>query len=442
MAAVSTPAWWQSLLDQFGQQYIAPEFLRKPALRQWLAEEPVANDLKAIATWRIMATDQDEAATRDRLAQSYSNRTGEAPYLAARPIDVVVAILVAGYIGAIRADDRAVAGMLHTGISRIDDQLGRLRQAVSPLTDPITHQTHTEHAVKDLARILTLRAIDPARARSDIQKNCTIDLTRVTLPRPIAVSRTTFDIGRHGYVRVTPKHSMSLESSGHGCKDDEPNRDLSIIDALISEMDGHPDRAIQILRDNDDSDTRTALFALLVRSKDVGPALDMYADRIATADARFFTAVGWKNWACGMAEVGRWEEAAQRLAEFDRTWSEAPALALVEGIINAQLLLPEERRSLTFDIRLYLGMNPNQGEQAATAHRRATACIEIAQSGLQDIGGTGLERSVTDWSHWLRLMNPKEDNKLDAHDEIRNDLESRRPRRHSDGLRLGLWCFV
>ena len=72
--------WWQSLLDQFGQQYIAPEFLRKPALRQWLAEEPVANDLKAIATWRIMATDQDEAATRDRLAQSYSNRTGEALY--------------------------------------------------------------------------------------------------------------------------------------------------------------------------------------------------------------------------------------------------------------------------------------------------------------------------------------------------------------------------
>ena len=429
--------WWQTLLDRFGQRFIAPDFLRKPALQEWLREEPVANDLKAIATWRIMATAQDEAAPRDRLAQTYSIRTGEALYFAAGTIDAVVAILVAGYIEAIGADQRAIAGMVQTGISRIDDQLGRLRQAVSPLTDPITRQTHTEHAVKELARILTLRAIDPARAQSDIQKlhdrldsrdlaaadSGVKNNVRYWTARLCASDAETLDVARELRTRI---------------KDDEPNRDLSIIDALISAMDGHPDRAIQILRDNDDSDTRTALFALLVRSKDVGPALDMYADRIATADARFFTAVGWKNWACGMAEVGRWEEAAQRLAEFDGTWSEAPALALVEGIINAQLLLPEERRSLTFDIRLYLGMNPNQGEQAATAHRRATACIEIAQSGLQDIGGTGLERSVSDWSHWLRLMNPKEDNKRDAHDEIRNDLESDDP---DVTLMVFAWAF-
>ena len=209
--------------------------------------------------------------------------------------------------------------------------------------------------------------------------------------------------------------------------DGDPDRDLTIVDALIVELEGDPDRAVRILRDHDDPDSRTTVFALLVRSRGANTALEMYADAIDGAYARYLTAVGWKIWAGCMAESGRWQEAAQRLAEFDGTWSEAPALALVEGIINAQLLLPEERRSLTYDIHLYLGITPNQGEQAEVAHKRATACIEIAQSGLLDIEGTGLERTVSDWSRWLRLMNPKEDNEQDAHVEIRNDLESDDP---------------
>ena len=161
--------WWQGLLDQFGQQYIAPHFLRKPAFQDWLAEEQVRNDLKTIATWRIFSTAQDEAAPRDRLARSYSNRTGEALYLAAAPIDVVVAILMAGYIGAIRPGQLAVAGMVQTGFSRIEDRFDRLNEVISPVIDPFTRQAHTEHATKELARILTLRVFDPAKSRSDIQ---------------------------------------------------------------------------------------------------------------------------------------------------------------------------------------------------------------------------------------------------------------------------------
>ena len=34
--------WWSKLLRQVGQQYIAPEFLKTPALQEWLAEEHVA----------------------------------------------------------------------------------------------------------------------------------------------------------------------------------------------------------------------------------------------------------------------------------------------------------------------------------------------------------------------------------------------------------------
>ncbi len=421
--------WWQSLLDRFGQQYIAPNFLRKPALQEWLAEEPAATDLKTIATWRIMASAQDEAASRDRLARSYSSRTGEAHYLAAQPIDAVAAILVASYIAAIRPEDRAFAGMLQTGISRIDqidERLDYLSQAITSVGDPITRKTHTEHAEKELARILTLRGVNPAKSRSDIQRLQhrldSDDLAagdsevkhkvRYWTARLCANDVETLDIARELQQQI---------------KDDEPDRDLSIVDALISEMDGDSDEAIRLLRDRDDPDSRTALFGLLTRSRDASTALDEFAERMATADADFFTAVGWRNWARCMTEVGRWEEAAEGLARLDGTWSEALVLAFVEGIINSQLLLPAERRSATGEVQIFPGISPMQGELATNIHARAMACFELAQSGLREIEDSDLEQFLTDWRRWLRLMDPNDENARNARDEIRQDLNRESP---------------
>ena len=49
-------AWWRGLLQTYVQQYIAPDFLTKPAVQEWLIEDSVAVDLKALATARIMAS--------------------------------------------------------------------------------------------------------------------------------------------------------------------------------------------------------------------------------------------------------------------------------------------------------------------------------------------------------------------------------------------------
>ena len=49
------------------------------------------------------------------------------------------------------------------------ERLDHLIQSISPITDPITRHAHTEHAEKELARILALRVVNPARSRSDIQ---------------------------------------------------------------------------------------------------------------------------------------------------------------------------------------------------------------------------------------------------------------------------------
>ena len=418
--------WWQRLLDRFGQQYIAPDFLRKPTLQEWLRKEPVANDLKTIATWRIMATAQDEAAPRDRLAQTYSIQSGEALYFAAGPIDAVVAILVAGYIEAIGADQRAIAGMVQTGISRIDERLDHLIQSISPITDPITRHAHTEHAEKELARLLALRAVNSQKSRSDIQKL----LRRLDSGDLAAADEEVKHNVRYWTARLCASDAETLDIAGElraQIRNDDPARDLSIVDALIFEMHGDSDGAIRLLLDRDDPDSRTTLFGVLARARDTSTALEEFAEGMASADARFFTAVGWRNWAHSMAADGRWQEAAERLARIDGTWSDAPVLALVEGITNAQLLLPAERRSATGDLQIFAGISPIQGEQAEIAHARATACFELAQSGLQEIEDTDLERLVADWRRWLRLMDPNDGNARNAHDEIRNNLERDNP---------------
>ena len=419
--------WWRNLLDRFSQQYISPDFLEKPSLQEWLKDDTVTNDLKTIATWRITGTDRDEAKLRDRLAQSYSHRTGEALHLAAGPINVVVAILVAGYIEEIPRDQRALAGIMQAGLSRIDDRLGHLNQSISPANDPITRLMQTEYVAKELARILALRAFDLTTARADIQKlHDRLDTGDLSATDDEAKSKVRYWLARlcagdAETLDIAKKYQLQIRNS-------DPNTDLSIVDALILLMDGDPDRGIQVLRDRDDPDTRSVLFTLFVRSQGAETALAMFDDKIGDSDACFFTALGWWNWACCMAEAGRWEEAARRLAGFDGVWSDMPALAFYEGIVNAQLLLPEESRHLTSEPPLFMGITPNQGEQAEDAHERAKRCFELAQSGLDGLGRNDLERDIAVWQHWLRLMDPREGNvRDDAFDEIRENLESSHP---------------
>ena len=369
--------WWQGLLDQMGQQYVAPNFLTKPALQDWLADESVADDLKAIALGRIMATADDEAPLRDRLAQSYSNRTGEAAAFATRPIDAVVAILVAGYIESIPADQRAVAGMVQTGFSRTDDRLDRLIQSMSSLEDPITREAHTERASKDLARILTLRAVNPAESRSDIREL----QGRLDGGDLSAADDETKSTVRYWVARLCASDPDTLNVAREFREEiriNDPHRDLSIIDALIVEAEGNPDEAIRILRDRDNPDARTALFGVIARARGSAEALDTYSDRIDAGDTELFTAVGWRIWAGCMAEVGAWVEAAQCLARLDETFSANPALHLLRD--NQRSVTPAQRKGEAF--------RPTRSTSRASLRTRETkqsAPTSVRQSVLRPL---------------------------------------------------------
>ena len=411
--------WWSKLLSQVGQQYIAPDFLNTPALQEWLAEENVADDLKALATAQIMTSTSNDAVIRARLAQSYSYRTGETHQLANGPIDVAVAILVTGYIAAIPSDQRPVFGLLQEVSGHIDERFDHLQENL-PLAaaDPITQKAHTDQAIRELSIILIVRVLDPLKSRRSIQKL----LDQVERGDLAAANNSAKNKVRYWTARLCASDNETLALARQLRNELQPtdlDMDLSIVDALLTEADGDTDNALRILRDHDTPDPRSALFSLLAHSQGEHGALDWFEQQDARSDPQFFTAVGWRTWAVCMAKVGKWEEAALRLLNIQSYWQEMPALALVEGVINAAMLLPDDHRETALKIvPIYQGVTPNLVARAENYHSRAVTCFEFVEQRLADIADDDFARSISDWRLWIRLMDPNSTNRNVVRDEI------------------------
>ena len=417
--------WWRNILDRIGQEYIAPEFLKKPALQEWLAEEQVANDLKTLASTRIMGITHDEEETRSRLAQSFSQRTGEVLRLADGPIDVVVAILIAGHIASIGSDLLPMASMVQEvskHVSEVSEQLHEIRSL--PLTDPMTQQAHTEKATQELNKILVLRAFDLPRARQNIQ----VLWARVSDEGDLAAtSNSTKNNVLNWIVRLCAGDAETLDFAMQ-LRDElqqmDTNINISIIDALLAAGEGNEEKALRLLRDHDDPDFRTVFFSVLSQFRDESDALNWFKQQDGRNEPKFFTAVGWRNWALDMAKAGKWREAAQRLLDFQSYWLQMPALAFIEGVINAAMLLPEDYREKTLEtVPIFQGVASFLVSEAENYHARATTCFELAEQHLKDIADHILERHISEWRLWLRLMDPNVTNANATRDEIRQNME-------------------
>ena len=418
-------SWWRRTLDRLGHQYIAPDFLTNPALREWLTDTHVADDLKVLARALIMGGPGGDPEIRGRLAYSYSNQTGEASQLADGPIEVTVAILVAGYIASIPPDQRPVAGMLREMFGHFNERFDRLEETrLSTLRDPIIQRVHTDQTEEELSRILTLRTFDPQRARRNIQ----VLQRRVGDEGDLrAVSISTKNTVLYWAARLYASDAGTRVSARH-IRDElqqvDPDRDLSIVDALLAEGDGNIAEALRLLRDRRDSDSRTVLFSILTEARGEPAALAWYAEQALSDDGHFFSVVGWRNWAICMAKVGRWEDAAQRLLSFESRWQEMPILAFIEGIINAAMLLPNEHRERALEtVPLYLGVTPTLALGVEEYYGRATTCFEFVERTLGDIADRDLVRFIVGWRRWLRLMDPIPTNANAAREQIRQDME-------------------
>ena len=319
-------------------------FFKTPALQEWLAEEYVADDLKALATAQITTSASNDEGTRARLSRSYLNRTGEAPQLANGPIDVVVAILVAGYMASVPSDQRPFLGVVQNVTEHIDKRFDHLEESLpQAATDPITQKVHTDQVAQELSIILMVRAFDVLSARRAIQKL----RDRVERGDLAAANNPAKNKVRYWTARLCASDNETLALAKQLLKElrqTDPNMDLSIVDGLLAEADGDAAKAFRILRDHDDPDPRSVLFGLMVRSQGERAALDWFEQQDAHSDPQFFTPAGWMIWAVCMARIGKWKEAAKCFLSFESHWQNMPVLAFVEGIINAAMLLPDDHR--------------------------------------------------------------------------------------------------
>ena len=417
-------SWWQNLLHWVGHTYIAPDFLKKPALQEWLSDEEVVNDLKALAKPIVMAGDDSDPETHKRLAKNYSDRTGEVGQLADGPINIVVAVLVAGYIASIPSELQPIAGMFQVLSRQLTEGVDRAEQArLSTLADPIVQRSHTERAEQELFQILSLRVFNSHRSRriQDLLKQLH-DGDLVGASDPVKAKVCYWAARLCAIETETATLAKQLRDELQGS---DPGMDVVILDALIAEADGDADQALRLVRDRDDPDARSVFFGLLSRSKGKDAALAWFEQQGNRDRPQFFEPVGWVSWAVCMAEVDKWEEGSQRLATLQERWDEMPALAYVEGCINAAMILPQDRRKGVLDggVPLFVGMVPNQGTAAESHHSRARTCFEFLEQRLRNTAVQNLEEDIADWNLWLRLMEPRTQDANNVHDEIRQRMD-------------------
>jgi hypothetical protein len=275
--------WRQNLLDRIGQHFVRPEFLRKPALQEWLADGEVQRDVKVLARARVMGADTDDPEARMRLRLAYAHSTGEHERLADGPIDVVLAILAAGYLASIDPPLQSIAGMIQSStqenrkaFGRVEEQLGDVQRRIEGFgPDPYVVQAHSEAAARELNLLCKQRSLAPERVHRDLlvlaQRVTDGDLRHA---KPAILEDVYYWTAR---VHATQPETLAvareyLEQLQHG----SPHTDTRIIEALLLETTGDVDGALRILRDIDTSDGRAAFFRTLFRARGEEIALSWF----------------------------------------------------------------------------------------------------------------------------------------------------------------------
>lgn len=398
-------AWWRRLLNHIGHSLIAPEFLRRPALQEWLADPQVQSDFKALARARVMGADGDDEQTLTRLRQAYEEKTGEHGRFAQGPIDIVLAVLVAGYISSIEPPLVPIAGMIQANAAETREGLARISsrlEEIAPKTDP----HHTSVAKGKLNLVLKRRSLDLARARDDI-RNLVQRIFEGDLcyAGPSVRAEALYWAARlcaqeKDLLPVAKEYLIQLKS-------EDSSFDTRLIEALILEMEGNVDGALRLLRDTDTPDGRATLFTVLCRRRGDQTGLKWFDEQPRRDDPDFLTGVGWANVAVTLAKSDRWEESAARLAAVQDHVAEWPDLAFIEGVINAALLLPGELRPRALQMELFHPAIRTVRGSAADTHRAwAHVCFERASCLLVEVDAQDRARAAEDWRLWLRLTDP------------------------------------
>jgi hypothetical protein len=416
--------WWCNLLNRIGHQFVTPDFLRMPALQEWLANEQVQSDFKALARERIMGADADDPEARARLRRVYAAVTGENEGLADGSIEVVIAILAAGYLGSIDPRLQPIAGMIQASTQENREQFSAVHRRLNELgPDRYVIAAHSEHAERALSLLLKQRSLTPDRVRQALitlaQRVTDGDLRRY-VEHSIRAQVQYWSARLHAHQPATlPVARYYLEQ----LHQTDPAADTRIIDALILKAEGNDNGALQMLRDIDTLDGRAMFFTTLFMTRGAEVALSWFDDQPRRDDPSFLTGVGWSNVAICLAKMDRWEEAAERLATAQDHIEEWPDLAFVEGVVNVAMLLPVEWRQFALEMHLFHEViKPIEGSDADRRRARARVCFEKAKDLLVTIDQPNRAQGAQAWLLWLRLTDPTSAVVHEARQEIQEGM--------------------
>ena len=414
-------SWWQRVLSEMASEYVASDFFRKPAVRNWLNVEGVQEAFVAIARANIMGqTAADEEEIRTFLAESYSHQTGEEQRFAKVPIDAVVASLTGGYIASIPREQRSLAGMIQALEGKLVGLTERLGRRLT--REPLVREALGKAAEDELSTILAQRSFDFPTAIDRVhalwRRVEDGDLADATVQARDSVRYWATRLHAVNEKTIPEAHQIRQTLS-----DPEAGGNPRILDALLQATEGDADGAIQLLRDESDADSRSVLLGILAHTKDEANVLAWCEEVDPTATPDFYTELGWRGWALCLARSGRWEEAAAGLRALASVTKWAPVLAMIEGVANAALLLPDERRLLTLEgPPTYSGIAPGIDEKAKEHHTRALECFAHVEKSTHDVGER-VRQELANWKLWLGLMDSDSDKVSEAEDTVRALLE-------------------
>ncbi len=424
-------AWWKKTLDTIGHKLISPEFLRIHAVREWLSAHQVQTDFKSLAREHIMGKDDYEQDTLKRLRQTYADKTGEDERLADGPVEIIVAIIAAGYFGSIRPEIEPVVGMIqdhaqesNKAFKKFDESLGSIDNRLKDLgPDHYVEETHNKNAQYELDQLLKRRSLELDHTLQEI----IILRKRVLEGDLIHAHNSTKAEVLYWTARLQVSKTETLPIARENLKQLlhlAPGTDIRVIDALILETEGDADAALRILRDIDDPDGRSTFFTVCNRKQGIESALLWFEEQPERDNPDLFTGIGWANLAITLAKKDMWIEAAERLAVVQEFWDRWPDLAFVEGVINVALLLPEELRQYALEMNLFHPTIKTIEGSVADKHRACSkACFEKAHELFIGIDQKGRAQAALDWHLWLRLTDPNPEISRDAKLEVSEGMK-------------------
>lgn len=422
--------WIGPIVTAVAHPFVTPEFLRGQEVKDWLADESVCSDLKALAIRQLLGNTSTDTETQKRLIKAYSTISSKPTPTATEAIKGIVAILVAGYQASLQAKPAPIAGLVQAATTEHREAIERVSQQVSSVAerlnsigpDALVVRVHTEQASEELRGILKRRTLRTDEARDQIRglvgKLSSGELRQAD--QAVRVEALYWAARLHAF-EVQHVHQASRYL--HELRELDPDYDARIVDALILEHKGDAAGALKLLRDIDTADGHSTFWLVLSRTQGKPAALAWMEGQPEHKDEAFFTGIGWQNVAVTLGEMGMWERAASILSAVQIHADEWPDLAFVEGVINAALLLPAESRSLALRMNIF---HPQiqvvQGPEADQHRARAYFCFERAVRLLTKIGENKRAQGARDWILWLRLTDDKLDVRKAAENEIREAM--------------------